>query len=446
MPKFTSVALLSSQPIFYLSNMRISTLNTTPRIESTNNKTLGIQSYGEQNDYPQRVREIVEASVTGKSCYNTYRKFIYGRGFRNEEFAKAVINSKGDTADSLLLSESDDLAMNGGVAIHVNYDANFNIVTACHIPFEWARLALMDENYKVDKLALHPDWGKRHTSLHRFEKDDIEFFDFYNPDPEVIAKQVEEAGGWNGYKGQILYFSFAGDKVYPLPLFSAALTDMSNEEGLSNITHRNVRHNFLPAGMLIDRNNAETPTEEEEAKREVAEFQGDMNAGKLMYVILKNGEEAPEFKPFQTASTDGEFEKAEAKTPDIIGSAFNQPPILRAKDVGASFGADLMRNAYDFYNAQTETERLVLESIFKEIFSHWSEDHINLDGDYSILAKVYKVNQTLAERLGANTEKVLEILSDATKSESAKRVILEVIYGLDDEDVNKLMEGLKNVD
>ena len=136
MPKFTSVALLSSQPIFYLSNMRISTLNTTPRIESTNNKTLGIQSYGEQNDYPQRVREIVEASVTGKSCYNTYRKFIYGRGFRNEEFAKAVINSKGDTADSLLLSESDDLAMNGGVAIHVNYDANFNIVTACHIPFE----------------------------------------------------------------------------------------------------------------------------------------------------------------------------------------------------------------------------------------------------------------------------------------------------------------------
>ena len=304
----------------------------------------------------------------------------------------------------------------------------------------------MDDDYKVNKLALHPDWGKRHTSLHRFEREDIEFFDFYNPDPEVIAKQVEEAGGWNGYKGQILYYSSAGDKVYPLPLFSAALTDMSNEEGLSNITHRNVRHNFLPAGMLIDRNNAETPTEEEEAKREVAEFQGDMNAGKLMYVILKNGEEAPEFKPFQTASTDGEFEKAEAKTPDIIGAAFNQPPILRAKDVGASFGADLMKNAYDFYNAQTETERLVLESIFKEIFSHWGGEPINADGDYSILAKVYKVNQTLAEKLGDNTEKVLELLFDTTKSEASKRVIFEVVYGLDDEDVNKLMEGLKNVD
>ena len=59
---------------------------------------------------------------------------------------------------------------------------------------------------------------------------------------------------------------------------------------------------------------------------------------------------------------------------------------------------------------------------------------------------MYKVNQTLAEKLGDNTEKVFELLFDTTKSEASKRVIFEVVYGLDDEDVNKLMEGLKNVD
>ena len=381
--------------------MRVETFKTEKSYVSVNNRSLKVQSYGEKNDLPQKIMEIVSASVTGASCLDTYRKFIVGRGFNDEEFAKAVVNGRGDTADMVLKAVAGDYAEFGGFAIHVNYNALGEIVSVSHVPFENVRFEILSE--------------------------------------------VQEAGGWDGYKGQILYFSNAGDRVYPMPIYEAALTDMSNEEGLSNITHRNVRHNFLPAGMLIDKNNPSNSEEQDnETKEELSAFQGDMNAGKILYINLQEGDVAPEFEPFEANNTDKDFERAESKTPGIIGRSFCQPPILRSEDVGSNFGSDLMRNAYDFYNAQTESERQDIEGVFAKLFALWYDKSLNVEMDFSISPKVYRVNQTLAERLGSNTDKVLELIFDKTKSSMEKRTVLECVFGLDDEDITRIMEGLGN--
>lgn len=424
--------------------MKAKTLKTERSYDSTNNRSYKIQTYGKYNDYPQRVMEIVSASITGSSCLDTYFKFIVGRGFAQSDFCKAVVNSQGTTVDALLQEVARDLATFNGFALHVNYNANFAITSVSHVPFEQIRFEEMNDNGKFNRLCTHPDWGKRATALRRFDIKDRIWFTFFNPDPEVIMKEVEEAGGWLGYKGQILYYSASGPNVYPCPIFEAALTDMSNEEGLSNITHRNVRHNFLPAGMVIDHDQTINSEEQKnEVEKELMEFQGDTNAGQLMYVNIKGEQKPPEFVPFAAGNFDKDFEKAEAKTPDIIGRSFKQPPILRGVDVGGNFGADLMMNAYDFYNSITETERIVISEQFTKVFSLWHEPNINPDGDYSILAKVYRVNVTLAEKLGANLANVLELLKDGTMQEKAKKSILMKIYGLEEDDVNVLLEDMR---
>lgn len=424
--------------------MQVSRLQSEQRVEASNNRGLKVQAYGERNDFPQRIAEIVEASVTGNACANVYTKFIVGRGFADADFYKAVCDSKGTTVDSLLQSVGEDYARFGGFAIHINYNALYEIVSASHIPFEWLRFEELDADYRFNRLALHPDWGRRYTKLRPFRNTDIEFFHFFNPDPEVVESEVAEAGGWNGYKGQILYYSNKGDRVYPIPIYEAAVTDMSNEEGLSNITQRNVKHNFLPSGMIIDHDNtANNDDQESETKQELKEFQGDINAGKIMYVNLRNGEEAPTFVPFVGKNFDKDFEQAEKKTPEIIGRAFSQPPILRAEDVGSNFGSDLMKNAYDYYNSITESERDIISREFKKIFDLWYDATININHNYEILPKFYRVNATLAERLGANVSKVLELLSDNTKNERAKRVILSTIYGIEDADIDTLLEGIR---
>ena len=421
--------------------MKASRLKTEKRVESLNNKSLGVQSFGQENDYPQRLIEIVDASATGSSCMSIYKKFIVGRGFAQADFYKAVIDSKGTTVDALLDGVGEDLARFKGFALHVNYNALYQIVSIQHVPFEWLRLQAPDKDGRFDKIALHPDWGRRNTAIKKFDPKDIVWFHFFNPDPEVIAKEVSEAGGWNGYKGQILYFSGDGDRTYPSPVYDAVVTDMSSEEGLSNITYRNVRFGFLPAGMVIDYDNTNNSQEQEdETKKELTEYQGDTEAGKLMYICIKNGEQKPEFIPFESHNFDKDFEKAESKTPEIIGRAFQQPPILRAQDVGANFGADLMRNAYDFYNSVTETERDTISRVFARVFGFWHDPDINPDRDYEILPKVYRINATLAERLGdASTEKMLEIIFDTTKDQTVKEAVLKTVYGLEDDEVQTLL-------
>ena len=424
--------------------MKASRLKTERRVESANDKSLKIQSFGKNNDYPQLLTEIVGASATGSSCVSTYKKFIIGRGFAQADFFKAVIDSKGSTVDTLLDNVGEDLARFNGFALHVNYNALYQIVSVQHIPFEWLRFEALDEAGRFDRLAMHPDWGKRNTSLRKFDQKDIVWFHFFNPDPEVIAREVIEAGGWNGYRGQVLYYSGDGERTYPSPIYDAVVTDMSSEEGLSNITYRNVRHGFLPAGMVIDHDNTNNSEEQEkETKQELTEYQGDTEAGKLMYVCLKNGEEKPEFVPFEARNFDKDFNKAEEKIPEIIGRAFQQPPILRAQDVGANFGADLMRNAYDFYNSITETERQTVSRVFSRVFGFWHDPAINPDRDYEILPKVYRVNATPAERLGDSTKDVLDLLFDTTKGDPAKEAVLKTFYGLEDDEVETLLNSLK---
>ena len=423
--------------------MKLATLKVEPQLKIRNDRGLKIQAYGERNDYPQRLMEVVGASITGGACVEQFGRFVFGRGFRQQDFFSAVVNDKGQTADDVLAAAAHDYAMFGGFALHVNWNALYEITSVNCIPFEWLRFEALDSDFKFNKIALHPDWGRRYVALRPFRVSDIEWFDFFTNDPNEIREQVKAAGGWNKWNGQILYYSRRGPKSYPLPIYDSAVTDMSAEEGLSNVSYRNIRNNFLPAGMFIDHDNRpESERQDNETRKELEVFQGDANAGRLMYVNLQLGEEAPEFKPFEAQNTDKKFTESTNNIPDRIGSAFCQPPILRAKDVGSNFGATAMREAYDYYNSQTETERLALERVMREVFTYYKDiNAINPDGDFSILPKVYEVNATLAERLGDRTDKVLEILL-GEQSEQAKRVILDKVFGLDSEDIEELLKGI----
>lgn len=423
-------------------------LKTQQRYSLKKDNSLGIQAYSDGNDYPQKVREIVDASGTGTKCVIIYAKFISGKGFSDQNIWKKVINRKRQTTDYLENQISEDFAHNGGLAIHVNYNANYKIIELQHVPIETVRFEKLDDNGHFSKVAIHPDWGKRFTTLRKWKKEDIEFIDLYNPDPVEIQNQVDAAGGWENYKGQILYFSNRGEKVYPLPIFDSVLTDMSTEEGISNVSNRNARNNFLAAGMFIDKKaDNDTPDlkkeegrvyndEKNDTEKALEAFQGDESACKMLYVQIESDEEKPEFVSFKGTNYDKEFNVTLGSAQDNIGKVFSQPPILRAEDVGANFGADLMKNAYDFYNSVTQNERLILERIFKELFSYWHEP---ITTDFSILPLTYEVDTTPADRLGKeNLAQIVSILNNANLTEEQKRNYCKVLFSLYDEEINQM--------
>ncbi|MDR1347838.1 MAG: hypothetical protein LBJ63_05325 [Prevotellaceae bacterium] len=349
-----------------------------------------------------------------------------------------------------------------------------------NVPFETVRFEKLDDDGNFNRLATHPDWGRRHQALRRFKKEDIKFFNFYNPDPIEIEKQVNIAGGWENWNGQIYYYSEDGKKTYPLSIYDAVLTDMSTEEGIGNVKYRNARSNFFPAGMLIDkRNKPQTDDQEDTLEKTLLEAQTDEKACKIIKVEVESEEEKPEFVPFETKNYDKEFDYSEKSIQQNIGRKFNQPPILRAEDVGGNFGADLMTNAYDAYNSITSSERLNVERVFAEIFScFWTI--VNPTNNYTVTPLRYEAqldisnmpveilgvmtsnekrrmlgleelddsedNQVLlAEKVGVGGMQVIAgIVADVNLSDEQKRAMLEIFFKLSVDETLRIIPNVNN--
>ncbi len=117
--------------------MRVKDLKkkSNKRIDTGYLQMLGIQAYGDDNLYPQTLRNIIAASSTGSECSDRFADFIEGNGFREVLFSGYVVNRKGDTADDIHALICRDMAEFNGIALHVNYNILGEIVELQHVPF-----------------------------------------------------------------------------------------------------------------------------------------------------------------------------------------------------------------------------------------------------------------------------------------------------------------------
>jgi len=361
--------------------MRISATKTAPRVERNVYLTSkGIKGYGQNNDYPQKVLEIINSSGTGTTCMDIYVKFVKGGGFQDQIFGQTVLNSKGERADSLLSKFTKDLKTFNGFACLVKYNGMGLPYEYLNIPFEHCRLEIKSNGDYTGKIAVHPDWTNL-TGKH-FRQDDVKFINHFNP--LTVLAEMMEAGSPEDYLGQVYYFTSDGDLEYPISPFDPIITDMLTEEAVSTVKHRNAKYNFLQAGMLIRKgkksvtldNGSIDPNDpynqqQMESANMIKKWQGDENAAKMLVVDIDADEEAPEFKAFTTNNYDRQYELTEKTVQENVGKMFMIPPILRGIDVGAGFGAELMTNAYNFMNSLTGDERNVLEVVFRDLLEFY---------------------------------------------------------------------------
>lgn len=377
--------------------MKVSSTKTAQRVERnvyiTSKK---IKGYGTGNDYPQKVLEIINSSGTGKTCFDTYISFVEGGGFTDTKLAEAVVNDKGERADSLLRKAAKDLKYFNGFAMLVKYDGMGEPIEYYNIPFEHCRLEIQTSGKLsyTGRVAVHPDWTGI-TGL-VFTMDDVKFI--YKFNPNTVITEMAQAGGPEQYLGQVLYYTADGEWEYPISPFDPIVTDMLTEESVSTVKHRNAKYNFLPAGILvrkgvkprtldngqIDPNDPYNQEQIESAKM-IQSMQGDQNACKIWVTDIDADEEMPELINFHTENFDSAYQNTEKTVQENIGKMFKVPPILRGIDIGAGFGADLMNNAYDFMNSITGNERRMLETAFMDLFEFYAIKF----SDFSILPLEY---------------------------------------------------------
>jgi hypothetical protein len=138
--------------------MRVSATKTAPRVERNVYITSKrIKAYGLNNDYPQKVLEIVNSSGTGKVCMDTYVKFVEGAGFTDQVLGNTVLNSRGERSNSLLRKFSKDLKNFNGFACLVKYNGLGLPYEYYNVPFEQCRLEIDREKEYTGRIAVYPD-------------------------------------------------------------------------------------------------------------------------------------------------------------------------------------------------------------------------------------------------------------------------------------------------
>lgn len=371
--------------------MNIQKIKKAPqRIDVSYLATLGIKAYGRNNLYPQQAKAILDSSSTGAQCADRYARFIEGQGIANAVIYELEVNRYGETTDDILTAVAQDLANYGGFALHVNYDLNCKICEVQNVPFESCRLQEDDDSGYIAHIVTHPDWMGRTTrngKILRVSKDTITSYDRFNPDPTIVSAQINACGGIDHYKGQILWVSTAGRDRYPLPKYDRVLTDLSTDEGLSNIKFRNARCNFLSSAFVISKT-SQAMNEDEAARQAVeargfaedlAQFQGDETSNVLISLTVANDEEKPEIVEFPVKNFDKDFEVTDKSVVERIYSAFEQEPFLCIRSGKLGFSGTTIHDCYSYYSSLVSKEQRLIERAFSKIFDNWFEPLANYD-------------------------------------------------------------------
>lgn len=433
----------------------------------------GILGYDEDNLYPARLQDDVANSTMGRACLSLYQKFILGKGFADAALAAQVLNRRGEVANKVLSRIARTYGMHGGFALLIGYNAKYKISDIFHIPFAHVRRTSSKNKKHPNAFALSKCWGDR-----TIRREDIEYLDAFNPDPEVIQDQVERDGGWASYRGQLFYMCGEYD-TYPLPIYDAALEDMKTDAQTKIFKYRNTTTNFMASHAVImdtiespqvENREGERPggTETNTMVTDFEEYQGADNAMKLIIIQKTHPDQKIEFEKIDQQTGDKLYEYTEQSTRDNIRQAFTQPPVLLMQTPGKLGGASEIIDATKFYNSVTEDERTTLEAAFEYLSSLFerplgtdfaiapreairkeelsdkvlgtlTRNELRAMGGYEAIEDEADT-QTLSEKIGVGgTTSLVEIVNSTTLSPEEKAGLLEVMFGLTPEQISKII-------
>jgi hypothetical protein len=403
--------------------------DTTQRITQRENRTYGIVNYDDDNAYPQRVYLMTNSAPTARTCVDTYSRFIGGAGFADLTFYQAIVNSESQTMDKILLLVKKDMARFRGFALHVNVNAEARITDIFHVPFEHVRMA--SENRKNDSgfdFATYADWSREKRS--NIRTDLITWFHAFDLSKEAIAAQVESVGGWDAYKGQLLYVSL-DENSYPLASCDAVLESLYAEIQSDIRTTANLQNNFSAKTIMVHKGKFADDEARQEFESDLEAFIGPDGAD-IIVVDVDTDEEVPQLIAVNNNADDKVFEYTDTKiTNKIIRNWLIPKILLSVTDGSGFFNQEQVRDATMYYNMVTIEERILLEAIFKKLGQGFHQS-INPSGDYSIIPIEFKLSKA------DPPESLVKLLNNQYITDQSKRNILTVLYGLAEEDALKI--------
>jgi hypothetical protein len=352
------------------------------------NKSADVYANDTDNAYPERMDRLINNSVTAKSAASIMVQYLIGKGYGEENNALTINRDKNlkliDFADDV----ADDLVKQRGAFIHINWNALYQVSDFSVLPFEWCRIGKKDSNDYAGKIAICKEWLKPKRS-------DIQLIDVYNPRKNVIDAQVEKAGGWENYKGQVLFINMDTKLLYPLSRIDSVADDCDSEAQAAVYKNRLLRKGFFGNTLVVtrplvaeglesgSRSLHEAESEREQFQQAIKDSLGAENTSGVLCLEMdfagEKLEDAILIKQIESRIDDKLFSYTETSVRENILVAFNNLPAGLIKNSEASlFGnsGEAIREMKRTYWENTTKERNLLTSVLNLLLAI-SQDHSN---------------------------------------------------------------------
>lgn len=345
------------------------------------NRSADVYANDTDNSYPERMDRLINNSVTAKSAAAIMVQYLLGKGYGEANDNLIVNREKNlkliDFADDV----ADDLVKQRGVFIHINWNALYQIADFSVIPYEWCRIGRKDSNDYAGKVAVCKEW------LHP-KRSDIQLIDVFNPRKSVIDAQVEKAGGWEHYKGQVLFINMDSKLIYPLSRIESVANDCDSEAQAAVYKNRLLRKGFYGNTLVVTRplvgdglepgSHAllEAESERERFQQAIKDSLGAENTGGVLCLEMdfagEKLEDAILIKQIESRIDDELFSYTETSVRENILVSFNNLPAGLVKtNESALFGnsGEAIREMKRTYWENTTKERALLTGIINRLLS-----------------------------------------------------------------------------
>jgi len=434
--------------------------------------SLGIMTFGKQNDYPYLIEKLINGSITAKASASIYAKFLTGNGF-NDIVNKVVIGyderNKPVTVLGMLKKVAMSMAYHQGVFIHCNENLDRKIVNLSLVPFKYCRFTKTDDSGYTAKIAVYDNWDKHK----RFEKEKAKEYNVFNLEETAFNSQIAAIEGdvdnkVKAFKGQI-YFCFLDNQyLYPLSPFDACYLDCDTENQISIYKNNSARNGMLKKTVVTF---VEPPTPEEQAelKAKVTSWLGTDSPSTLtVYGDVDENGDLNKSKNIAIDSIDsnidseafGEWQKELAN--NIRKSMKALPAILidyEESKLGTTSGEAIIQ-ATNFYNAVTKDDRSTIAEMFEELLTNTNIPTLQNNTDWTIKPiQLYEQEKEESDPEEINRKSQAELRGSVggvtalialqqsvsqklTTIEAGAKIIME-IYGIDENTAKEMLGNPK---
>lgn len=420
------------------------TLGTSKkRVQAAYNQTYKILYYSHDNDYPQRVRQSVARSSTTTACTDMFSTHLRGRGFKNSEIEKIVVNPKGQTLSQTHRMMCEDYAMYLGAAIHVKYDGLLNIIGFEIIPFDFVRLGCDDNNNTWNgKFRVYDDWACQ--VRRKIVTERIYTLDNYTTDKVKLAAMAEAAGGFQKWNGTLIYFTESGVIEYPTASCDDVFEDVETDYLIKVYKWRATKKGYMPGGSITYYGKY-TEDEQELQTLNINESQGCENAHNIIVNFAETRDQKPDFDTFDTRQSDRTFELTEISVRENIIRSYGQDKALHSISTAGQLSNNKeIEEKQKLYDDRIAEERkylsMVLLSLVSQLGVAVTEDDMTIVPITGI--EKQKDNRTLAEQIGVGgLQSVQSIVESTTMTPEQKINYMVAIFGIEIETATSIVKG-----